>query len=167
MRQFSAGTVGAPLPGVTLSQNPYDPGGGPLFISQGLWSCGYDGRDASGAMLRNGLYLMVLSFSGSSSTVKVQLQVLGKGGGGLALSAGPNPCVGPSVVLRWFPTVAAEITVHGLDGELVKDLGLRVQPMVWDLTGSDGRPVSAGIYLVGARVPGERSPSYFKLAILR
>ncbi|HTB34443.1 MAG TPA: hypothetical protein VK842_06240, partial [bacterium] len=156
----------AALAGVTLSQNPYDPGSGPLLISHGSWSCSYNGRDGSGAVLRNGLYFLVLTFNGGAP-LKVQFQVLGKGAPGVVLSAGPNPCVGPSVTLRWFPAVAAQITVHAQDGSLVRDLGLRSPPLAWNLSASDGRPVAAGVYLLGARVPGQRSPSYFKLAVLR
>jgi hypothetical protein len=167
LRQLSAGSVAAALTAATLSQDPYDPGSGPLLISHGPWSFSYNGRDASGAELRNGLYLLVLSFSGSSSTLKIQLQVLGKGGGGVVLSAAPNPCQGPVVILRWLPAVPVQVTVHGQDGALVRDLGLRSPPLAWNLAASDGRPVSAGVYLVGARIPGQRSPSYFKLAVLR
>jgi hypothetical protein len=167
MRQLGAGSVAAPLTTVSLSQNPYDPGSGPLVISHGAWTFQYNGRDASGAELRNGLYLLVLSFSGGSSTIKIQLQVLGEGGNGVELSAGPNPCQGSNVQLRWFPAVPAEVTVHGQDGSLVRDLGLRLPPLTWNLATADGRQVSAGIYLIGARVPGQRSPSFFKLAVLR
>jgi hypothetical protein len=169
VRQVQAGSSPVLLSGVSLSQSPYDPGQGPLLLSQGAWSFAFDGLDASGAVLRNGLYILVLESQqgGASSTVRVELQVLGKGGGSVVLSAAPNPSAGTPVALRWLPAVPVELKIFSFSGALVRDLGVAQPPQAWNLESSGGAPVSGGIYLVSARVPGQREPRWFKVAVVR
>ena len=169
VRQVPAGSSAALLGAVSLSQSPYDPGQGPLLLSQGAWAFAFDGKDGSGAVLRNGLYILVLESrqGGASATVRVQVQVLGKGGPSVSLAAAPNPSHGSPVTLRWLPALPAELKVYGLGGALVRDLGTVGPPQAWNLDGPGGAPVSAGLYLVSARVPGQREPSFFKIAVLR
>ena len=169
VRQLPAGSSAALLSAVTLSRSPFDPGQGPLLLSQGLWAFAFDGMDSSGAVLRNGLYILVLESrqGATASTVRVQVQVLGKGGSGVVLQAGPNPSHGRPITLQWLPAVPVELCIYGESGGLVKELGTVSPPYLWHLDSSGGAKVSAGIYLAAARVPGQRTPRWFKLAVLK
>jgi len=169
VRQLPAGSAASLISAVALSQSPFDPSQGPLLLSHGSWAFAFDGRDASGAVLRNGVYILVLESrqGGVSSTVRVQVQVLGKGSAGVLLQAGPNPCQGGPVTLRWLPAVPVDLCIYGESGGLIKDLGVVSPPQFWRLDSAGGAKVSAGVYLVSARVPGQRSPRWYKLAVLR
>lgn len=158
---------------VDWSPQPYNPGAGPLELSGGAWSFDYDGMDASGAVLRNGVYLFVLeSAQGSSSaSVKFQVTVLGDGAQGISqLLAAPNPVHAGSVSvdIQWQPaTQAVELKIYDLNGGLVRDLGTGPSPASWDLRSGGGTKAADGIYIISARIPGERSPACFKLMLAR
>lgn len=171
LRTVAAGNAAAALGEVDAAPQPFDPGKGLLTLSQGGWSYGYDGKDNSGAVLRNGVYLLsVESVGPSTGKASVQIQVVGSGGMGVALVVAPNPArPGVDLVrLYWSPLIRVELKVYALDGELIRDLGLSgLPPQDWDLRGASGQPVANGIYVVNARVPGERSPRSFKLMVAR
>lgn len=164
----SAGSSGAALTDVSLSAEPWDPAQGPLVLTQGAWSFSYDGLDSSRTQVRNGVYLLVLE-NQDGSKVQKQLQVLGAGAGQVSLLAGPNP-VGPKdrqVLIRWRPITALELKIYSLDGGLVRDFGHAAPPQLWDLQQSSGAAVAGGIYVITARIPGERTPQFFKLMVVR
>jgi hypothetical protein len=164
-----AGAAGAALGGVRLSQEPWDPSQGPLILSWDAWSHSFDGLDASGAVLRNGAYLLVLESAGGGN-VQAQLRVIGTGSGLVSLRAGPNPLRPGQTQLRitWSPLMALELKIYTLSGDLVRDLGrAALPPLTWDLRNASGSLVANGIYIVIARVPGERQPQFFKLMVAR
>lgn len=169
LREIQEGSTSAPLTGVSLDESPYDPGQGPLLMGNAVWSGSFDGKDASGAILRNGYYLLDLRSSqgGADSDLKLPLQVLGSGGGGLTVEVAPNPAGAGGLVIRWSPAQAADLSVHSLDGGLVRDFGRVAPPQRWDLKGAGGQDVGAGVYVVGVRLPGQRRPHFFKVAVLR
>jgi hypothetical protein len=171
LRSADAGRAAGALGTLSAAPQPFDPGKGTLAISDGTWTYAFDGKDSSGAVLRNGVYLFVLEFSGpSGGTAQVQVQVVGSGGTGVNIFAAPNPARPSSgkVSIYWSPVVRVELKVYELGGGLVQDFGLTgVPPMVWDLKTASGQPVANGIYVVSARVPGERSPRVFKLMVAR
>lgn len=155
--------------GFNVSADPWDPGQGPLMLSAGDWSHAYEGRDNSGAVLRNGVYLLVLRATDGQTSQKT-LRVLGRGTGLVSLRAGPNPVgpTAPEVRLVWSPIAALELKIYSLDGQLVRDFGLEaVPPLAWDLRNSGGKIVAGGVYVVVARLPGERHPQFFKLRVVR
>jgi hypothetical protein len=164
----AAGSAVSALTDVNLSQDPWDPSQGPLLLSQGSWSFSYSGHDSSGAVLRNGIYLLVL-VNQDGSRVQKALQIVGAGAGRVSVSLQPNP-VRPGttqVRLLWSPVRMVELKVYSLDGGLVRDFGLAGPPQDWDLHSGNGNSVANGIYWVIARVPGERSPQVAKLMIAR
>lgn len=164
-----AGGNAAALPGsLSVSQEPWDPAAGPLVVSGGGWSMNFDGRDSSGAVLRNGAYLLVVSDAGGSSVQKA-LQILGAGQGRVSLSVGPNP-IRPGqtfVSIKWSPITQLELKIYGLDGGLIRDLGVTGPPVAWDLRTGQGQVAANGIYFVCARLAGERQPQTFKLMVAR
>lgn len=164
------GAATGALVSFNLSQDPWDPATGPLTLSApAQWSFAFDGKDSDGALLRNGVYLLVVESQGSSPQQR-QLRILGAGQGRSALSAAPNP-VRPgqtAVRLDWGGGAPVELKVYTLDGALVRDLGLASSPPLWwDLRTGQGAWTSNGIYVVTARVKGERSPQSFKLLVAR
>jgi hypothetical protein len=168
---FSAavGSASAALSGLSASQDPWDPATGALVLSDGAWSYSYTGLDHGGTLLRNGVYLFVVEMQGGGSVQK-QLRVLGAGAGRISLNAGPNPLrPGQSgVSISWSPAQRVELKVYALDGSLVRDFGAEpFPPVAWDLRSSSGGLVANGIYVITARVPGERSPQTFKLILAR
>lgn len=140
-----------------------------MILSDGAWSYSYKGLDHNGAVLRNGVYLFVVQMQGGGSVQK-QLRVLGAGAGRLSLNAGPNP-LRPgtgSVSISWTPPQSVELKVFALDGSLVRDFGaVPLPPVSWDLRSSGGNLAANGIFVITARVPGERSPQTFKLLLAR
>jgi hypothetical protein len=61
-----------------------------------------------------------------------------------------------------------ELKVYSLDGQLVRDFGTPgLPPTNWDLATGSGVSVANGIYVLQARVPGERSGQFFKLMVAR
>jgi hypothetical protein len=171
LRTLSLGTTGAPLHSLTWSPQPYNPGAGPLLLSDGPWSYEFDGRDGNGDLLSNGIYLFeIVSQQGSgTSTVEVEITVIGSGGGGVALTAAPNPVrSGNGVFIQWQPaTQKVELEVYDMDGGLVRSFGELVSPCTWNLDTGGGRPVAGGVYVICARVPGQKLPAFFKLAVIQ
>lgn len=166
--QRPAGNAVALPTALNLSPNPWDPATGALLISQGTWSYAFDGKDGSGALLRNGVYLLTVS-DPSGATVQATLTVLGGGQKQVALVAGPNP-VRPGqalVLIKWSPITLLELKIYGLDGGLVRSVGVAAPPYTWDLRTQAGGLVANGIYVVAARLPGERHPQTFKLMVAR
>ncbi len=154
---------------LSLSPDPWDPAKGALVLSHAAWSLAYDGKDGSGAQLRNGVYLLVIESAGGA-TVRASLRVLGAGSGRVSLVAGPNPVLPQDRQIRisWAPITIVELKVYSLDGSLVRDLGgAAAPPLYWDLRSAAGEPVAGGIFVVSARIPGERQPQTFKLRVVR
>ena len=91
---------------------------------------------------------------------------VGVEGGSSALALGPitpNPSSGPVAIAYRLPEPGpVRVTVHGLDGGLVRSLAADLQAAgvhraVWDGADERGRPVSAGVYFVRlAGRPGVR-----------
>ena len=172
VRTQSAGSAGALVTAVSWSPQPYDPGKGPLQLEAAGWTYDFDGLDGSGAVLRNGVYLFVLESrqGGAGDSVKFQVTVVGEGGVGVILIAAPNPARAGSgsVSISWRPAgQAVELKIYDLNGGLVRDLGTSLSPAAWNLEGPGGARAADGIYLITARVPGQRSPQCFKFALLR
>jgi len=171
LRSTPAGTAAALVTAVSFSQSPYDPGLGPLGLSQGPWAFYYDGLDASGSVLRNGMYLFVIhsQMGSQSKDLSVQVRVLGRGAAGVTLVAAPAPVPvgGGPLRVQWLPAVAVQLSLHGLDGGLVRDFGLVAPPLNWDLRASGGAAVAPGVYLLSARVPGQRDGRLLKVAVTR
>ena len=169
---LAAGTAANFIGAVNVSQSPYDPSQGPLVLSQGAWAFSYNGLDAGGAVLRNGIYIFVVhsQLAGASKDLSLQVRVLGGGGSGVTLLVAPQPAVvgGPALQIEWQPAATAlQLELHSLDGGLVRDFGLVLPPVVWDLRGAGGSSVSAGIYLLSGRVPGQRGGRLLKVAVAR
>ena len=172
MRSLAAGQAPAPVQAVQWSPQPYNPQAGPLVLSHGSWTFAFDGKDSGGEFLRNGVYLFkLLSVQGTSNfSVDFQVTVIGGGGFMVSLLAAPNPLRPPadSVSIQWQPrTQVVELKIYSLSGSLVRDLGQAVSPAAWDLRSASGRPVADGVYWISARVPGRRSPQFFKLMVAR
>ena len=172
LRTVSAGNAAAALQSLAWSPQPYDPGKGPLLLSDGAWSFSYDGKDGSGAVLRNGVYLLVLDSRQGSTVTKTQAEVtvIGNGGVAVTLMAGPNPLRGgaDTVTIAWQPAAQpVELKVYSLYGGLVASLGVQTSPAMWNLRSAGGAPAADGVYLITARVPGQRSPQCFKLMVAR
>ena len=172
LRSVSAGNASAVLQSFAWSPQPYDPGKGPLLLSDGAWSFSYDGKDGSGAVLRNGVYLLVLESRQGSTVTKTQAEVtvIGNAGDAVALMAGPNPLRGgaDSVTIAWQPAAQPmELKVYSLNGGLVASLGVKTSPATWNLRSAGGTSAADGVYLITVRAPGQRNPQCFKLAVLR
>jgi hypothetical protein len=169
LRTVAAGRAAAPLAGLTLSSDPYDPAGGALSLSDGTWTWAFDGLDGQGQLLRNGAYVVDAETQGAGH-VRADLRVLGQGQPLVLLQVGPNPVRPGSGPLRllWQPPVPVELKIYSMNGELVKDLGLCAGPGAeWSLQSSQGTPAANGLYWVAARRPGERLPRLFKLMVAR
>jgi hypothetical protein len=153
---------------VSLSADPWDPSQGPLILSNGAWSAQYNGVDSSGAVLRNGVYLLDLS-GPSGASVHTSMKVLGTGGGRVSLIAGPNPLRpgAAAILINFSPITLVELKIYGLDGGLIRDLGVVAPPVTWDLRTQQGDAVANGLFIVSARLPGERQPQTFKLMVAR
>lgn len=173
LRSLSIGTNSAPLQSLTWSPQPYDPAAGPLLLSDGSWSYAFDGKDANGDQLLDGVYLLeIVSQEGSgTSTVKAEITVIGSEGAGInQLTAAPNPARSPGngVLIQWRPaTQKVELEIYDMDGGLVRSFGASVSPVTWSLGTGGGKQVSAGVYVICARVPGQKLPAFFKLAVVR
>jgi hypothetical protein len=173
VRSVAAGSASASVRSASWSPQPYNPSDGPLTLSAGGWTFRYDGLDASGAVLRNGVYLFVLQSSqgGAVSKDSFQVTVLGNGGGQVSIFAAPNPVrpgTAVKAVIYWHPPAqGVDLRIYDLSGGLVRDFGLSTSPLAWDLKGGAGREVAAGLYFVCARVPGQRDPQCFKLMVAR
>ena len=171
VRSLAAGTASGLIGAATLSQSPYDPGGGPLLLSQGTWVFAFDGLDASGSVLRNGIYLFVIhsQAAGAAEDDRVQVQVLGQGAPSVVPVVAPEPALvgGGGVQIHWSPVEAAQLRLYTLDGALVRDLGVVRPPVSWDLRDAGGAWVAPGIYLLSVRVPGQREGRLVKLAVSR
>ncbi|HTA16775.1 MAG TPA: hypothetical protein VK786_03410, partial [bacterium] len=106
-----------------------------------------------------------------SSTVKAEITVIGSEGVGIKqLSAAPNPARSPGngVLIQWRPaTQKVELEVYDMDGGLVRSFGESLSPVTWNLGTGGGRQVAAGVYVVCARIPGQKLPAFFKLAVVR
>lgn len=164
-----AGSASAAIGAFSPSQDPWDPALGPLTLQDAGWSFSYDGLDANGTVLRNGIYLFEVQSQGGSG-VKKQIRILGAGEGRVSLTAAPNP-VRPgagSVRIAWSPSQRVELKVYSLDGSLVRDFSdASRSPVLWDLRNAGGSPIANGIFFVVVRVPGERSPQVSKLLVAR
>ena len=173
VRSLAAGSAPAPVTAVSLSAQPYNPGNGALILSQGGWTFAFNGLDASGAVLRNGVYLFELQNQAHGSagpTLKFQVTVIGKGGEGVILLAAPNPVHAwqDLVTIQWQPAdQPLDVRIYGLNGDLVRSLGISTPPVAWNLRSGDNEKAADGIYFVGARVPGQRNPAFFKLMVAR
>jgi len=157
---------------LTWSPQPYDPAAGSLLLSDGPWSYAFDGKDGNGDLLPDGVYLLEIVSQGGSGTsmVKTEITVIGSEGVGIdQLTVAPNPARSPAngVLIQWRPaTQKAELEVYDLDGGLVRSFGQTVSPVTWNL-GSGDRQVAGGVYVICARVPGQKLPAFFKLAVIR
>jgi len=171
LRILSIGTTGAALRSLTWSPQPYNPAVGPLLLSDGAWSYAFDGKDAKGDLLQNGVYLLeIVSRQGSgTSTVEIQITVVGSEGGGLELTAAPNPArSGSGVVIQWRPaTQKVDLEIYDMDGGLIRSFGELSSPLVWPLRTGGGEQVAGGVYVICARIPGQKLPAFFKLAVVR
>jgi hypothetical protein len=171
VRTLSIGTASAPLQSVAWSPQPYNPAAGPLLLSDGAWSYAYDGKDDNGDLLQNGVYLLeIVSRQGSStSTVEVEITVIGSEGGGLLLTAAPNPArSGSGIVIQWLPaTQRVDLEIYDMDGGLVRNFGELSSPAVWTQRTGGGEQVAGGVYVICARIPGQKQPAFFKLAVIR
>ncbi len=159
----------AALVDVTLSQDPWDPGAGPLRLSSGAWSFDLSGRSGPNGPILNGVYLLVVESRGGSPVQK-PLRVVGKASGKVAVVAGPQPLRRGDrwLSIHWRPMTLVELKVYSLDGSLVRDLGAQpVSPVVWDLRNGNGNEVAGGVYLLSVRIPGESSPQWRKITIGR
>jgi hypothetical protein len=170
LRTINLGSAPASLAVVEWSPKPFNPEQGPMLLKDGAWSAVYDGKGAAGSNLQNGVYLFVIEQSSGAASVKFQVTVVGSGGSGVALTAAPNPAgsMAGQVEIRWSPAgQVVEMKVYGVAGDLVRDLGETAPPAVWNLDDGSGRPVPAGMYFISARIPHQRDPSFFKLAVRR
>jgi hypothetical protein len=171
-RSLDMGLATSVLNAFNLSADPYNPDNGPLTLSQGAWSFAFDGHDAQGDVLRNGVYVLEIESrqGGGSTVVRKTVQVVGSGAPMVVLIGAPNPVRPGSgqAVLSWQPNLPVDVNIYSLDGELVRGLGrLNSGPLDWDLRDQAGSPVADGIYWIAARRPGERLPSLFKLMVAR
>jgi hypothetical protein len=172
VRTLSIGTTGAALHSFTWAPQPYNPTAGPLLLSEGSWSYDYDGKDGNGSYLLNGVYLFVIVSQQGSSTVTVQTEitVIGSTGLGLQLTAAPNPVRASTnqVFIQWQPAAqSADLRIYDLVGGQVRAFGTVSSPAVWDLRTAGGAPVADGVYVISARVPGQKKPAFFKFAVIR
>lgn len=171
LRTLSIGTTGAPLQSLAWSPQPYDPAAGPLLLSDGTWSYDYDGEDSKGDLLLNGIYLLqVVSRQGNStSKVEVEITVIGSEGGGLELTAAPNPArSGSGIVIQWRPaSQRVDLEIYDMDGGLVRSFGELGSPAVWTQRTGGGEQVAGGVYVICARIPGQKQAAFFKLAVIR
>jgi len=171
-RQVDAGMAPAVVADFGLSQDPYDPSQGALTLSDGFWIFAFDGRDAQGDVLRNGVYVFELESEqgGGRSVVRKTVQIVGSGAPMVELQVGPNP-LRPGqgdLVIQWTPSVPVDLRIYNLNGELVRELGRRNRgPILWNLRSDAGSPIADGVYWVSARRPGERLPRLFKLMVAR
>jgi hypothetical protein len=97
------------------------------------------------------------------------MKVLGTGGGRVSLIAGPNPLRpgADAILINFSPITLVELKIYGLDGGLIRDLGVVAPPVTWDLRTRQGEAVANGLFIVSARLPGERQPQTFKLMVAR
>jgi regulation of enolase protein 1 (concanavalin A-like superfamily) len=162
-----AGSAPAFPSSLNVSSDPWDPAQGPLQIGDGTWTFTYSGLGSDGAVLRNGVYLLVVEGGGGS--IQRTIQIVGAGLKGVELVAAPNPLQAgvAGLSIRWQPSVVVELAAYGLDGALIRDFGKVSSPYFWDLKTASGRSVADGIYLLGARLPGERRPRFFKVMVVR
>lgn len=174
VRSLSGGTGPLPVLALNLSANPYDPSQGLLLMSDGAWSLAFDGRSDTGALLQGGIYQVLVESAkpGESRTVSAVLTVVGGSGSGISsLRAWPNPLrPGSGALLRfsWLPATEVEIGIYNLAGELVLDLGRKgLPPASWDARIPGGAKVGSGIYLLRARIPGERKAAMAKIVVLQ
>lgn len=173
VQSLSGGTAAAALTSISVSSNPYNPGTGPLLLSQGGWTFSFPGVDSTGSVLRNGIYLfVVVSQEGGKQvgSVEFQVTVLGSGGEGVDLLAAPNPVHSSSgyVSIQWQPAgQVVELKIYDLPRGLVRNWGVCSSPVTWDLRTGSGEKVGDGIYVISARVPGQRKPTLFKLMVAR
>jgi hypothetical protein len=173
VQSLSTGSAGSALTAVAISSNPYNPGTGSLLLSDGGWTYSFDGRDSTGAVLRNGIYLFVVASQEGGKqigSVEFQVTVLGNGGAGVTLLVAPNPVHSSAeyVSIQWQPAgQVVELKIYDLPRGLVRGLGTCSSPAVWDLRTGGGEKVGDGIYIVSARVPGQRKPTLFKLMVAR
>jgi hypothetical protein len=143
-----------------------------LLLSSGSWSFGYDGKDAGGNVLLNGVYLVEVvsqQAGGATTTTKVEITVLGGPGSTVSLVVAPNPAhlQGGSVMIEWQPvTQTADVKVYDLDGGLVRELGTSASPATWDLRTAGHGQAAMGVYFITARIPGQKRPACFKLALV-
>ena len=169
LRELSAGVSRRPVRSFGAWPQPYDPSLGPLHLGDGDWSFGYDGRDAKGAELASGVYQLALVDAAGAVQALKTVEVLGAQGAALAMKAGPNPLRAGDAQVRvtWDPALAADLRVYDQAGQLVRDLGTAAPPRAWDLRGAGGAAVADGVYVVTARLPGQRASQACKLAVAR
>lgn len=158
-------TKTVPAAGVTLGQvvvkgDSVDPGlkagtpGSSIQISLGSSSLAWDGKDSSGAILANGVYLVEVHVEsgGQDSVITQNVTVLH---GDLAeagtLVLAPNPALGP-VEIRVQPGLSGvlgiKVKVYTVSGELIRHLEAAGDNLIWDLKDPRGSLVSGGLYLL-------------------
>ncbi len=151
----------------------FDPAVQPFSVTEGNWSLSYNGQDSAGHALPNGQYIMEFrSSSGSGSqSSSLAFAVIGQSVNFSGGPLGPNPVTKGvnSVLIGWSPGIGAEVRIYNGAGDLVRQLddGSQNPPLYWDLRTTAGNWASNGIYLVAVRVPGERRPRIYKLAVAR
>jgi hypothetical protein len=159
------------LQSLAWSPQPYNPTAGPLLLSDGAWSYAFDGKDSNGDLLQDGVYLFeIVSRQGNStSTVEAEITVIGSAGGDLGLTAAPNPArSGSGIVIQWRPaSQRVDLEIYDMDGGLVRSFGELSPPAVWTQRTGGGQEVSGGVYVICARIPGQKQASFFKLAVIR
>lgn len=155
-----------------LSPAAFNPKSGSLNLASGDWSASYNGKDAQGAYLENGSYvLMVLSSQGSNQAkAQGEFSVLQSPDSPIVASVAPNPVLRGEnfLLISWTSPNPVAIRIFNLRGELVKHLeGLTGSSYAWPLQDSRGQGVSGGIYLIFVRDETLRVGKVYKAAILR
>lgn len=173
VKSFSAGSSPAAISSPSVSEASWDPTAGPLVMSSQGWSASYDGRSQSGDALPNGSYMAVIRSEngGTIQNAQVTFSIFRSNPPGLSvLIAAPNPAgKGASrIQIAWQPAREVEIQAYNLAGEMVQDLGRHAaSPIQWELGGASGQPLAGGIYVIRARIPGEKRGVTAKWVLLR
>jgi hypothetical protein len=150
-----------PGPPYTPQLSPFtlDPtgAGGVLTISlNGQIIAVWDGRDAKGHWVPNGVYHFVIEdhpAEGKDLFLERDAFVATDQGEKVALSAKPNVAQ-PGDSIHFTASFAgnpaeapSKISLYAVSGELIQTLAVSNGMASWDLTSSTGHPVASGIYL--------------------
>jgi hypothetical protein len=172
--ETTAGFAPAAIGTLAFSSDPWDPGIGLLTVSEGSWSFALDGLDSTGAEIPNGVYIVeASSVNGAQSYTQTSQVTLIRGDpvNITGLNAAPNPVLpgNLAIFIWWNPVPVVDVQIYNNAGELVRTLmrGSARSSAWWDMKDSGGATVANGIYLVYARVPGQRRGAAFKVAISR
>jgi hypothetical protein len=155
----------------SLSSEPFDPGKGCLLLSDGSWSCAFDGLGDDGLTLPNGSYLMEVVNADGKGSVTRPFTVLNSAEQeprayalqGL-LRASDKACA-----IVWFPPMAMEVAVYDLSGAQVWQARAPAGAgrADWALCGASGTPAGPGLYFVSLRRDGQRRPQILKIYLRR